>query len=206
MDQLLEKLFDSIPKARVIRFFLRNSETPHSVEEVWKRTGVERASLQKELQKLLRLGLLKERWYFVKIQKKQGKKIKTLSRKTKGFEVNRGFRLFPELHALVMKDAVASPKKILPKIQGLGSIKLAVISGVFINNDRARTDLLIVGDKVKQAKLARFLRDTESEIGKPLRYTLMDSKEFAYRMDMYDRFLRDILEFPHEKVINRLRI
>lgn len=206
MDQLLEKLFESVPKARIIRYFLRNSESPYSVDEIEKRTGVERTFLQKELQKLLRLGLLRERWYFIKIQKKKGKKTKIVSRRIKGFEVNTAFRLFSELQALVMKDAVASPKKILPKIQGLGSVKLAVISGVFINNERARTDLLIVGDRIKQSKLTKFLKGTESEIGRPLRYTVMDSKEFAYRIDMYDRFLRDILEFPHEKVINRIRI
>ena len=85
-------------------------------------------------------------------------------------------------------------------------MKLAVLSGVFINSDNARTDLLIVGDDVKKRALENFLGHTESDLGRPIQYTLMDTEEFRYRMDMYDRFLRDILEYPHAKLINRLDI
>jgi len=27
-----------------------------------------------------------------------------------------------------------------------------------------------------------------------------------YRLGMYDRFIRDILEYPHEKAVNKLNI
>ena len=51
-----------------------------------------------------------------------------------------------------------------------------------------------------------FLIRTESELGKSVQHTLMDTEEFRYRLDMYDRFLRDILEYPHEKLINKFDI
>ena len=136
------------------------------------------------------------------IQGKRGARYK----KAVIFQVNSDFPLLSELHDLVIKSSVASRKKLLQQIKSLGRVKLAVLSGVFINSDNARTDLLIVGDDIKKSKLENFLARTESELGKSVHHTLMDTDEFRYRLDMYDRFLRDILEYPHEKLINRLEI
>ena len=118
-------------------------------------------------------------------------------------------RLLPELRDLVSKASVITHGGLLRQIRGLGNVKLCVISGIFLNSngsDNSRTDLLLVGDRIKKGKLDNFLAGIESGLGKTLRYTLMDTEEFKYRLDMYDRFLRDILEYPHEKLINKLRI
>ena len=84
-----------------------------------------------------------------------------------------------------------------------------IISGVFINKenlDPLITDLLIVGDDVDRRKLRAFLRATEAEVGKEIKFTVMDKEEFQYRLAMFDRFIRVLLESPHEKLINRLGI
>lgn len=196
MEQILEKLFESVPKVRLLRLFARNPDQLLTFEDIVRRSQVKGPQARRELKKFLVLGLVKQ------------KTAKTTagSRRTKVYFANTEFRLLPELHDLLTKDAVASRKKLLFRARGLGKIKLLVISGVFINNDTSRTDILIVGDHIKQAKLEKFLAELESDLGRPLQYTLMNSDEFAYRLDMYDRFLRDILEFPHEKVINKLKI
>lgn len=196
MEQILEKLFESVPKVRLLRLFARNSDQLLTFEDIVRRSQIKRPQARRELKKLLVLGLVKQ------------KTVKTTAgtKRTKVYFVNTEFRLLPELQDILTKDAVASRKKLLFRARGLGKIKLLVISGVFINNDTSRTDILIVGDHIKQAKLEKFLAELESEIGRSLHYTLMSSDEFAYRLDMYDRFLRDILEFPHEKVINKLKI
>jgi len=133
-------------------------------------------------------------------------KITIKSKKAKVYFANKHFTLFTELQNLVTKSSVASKKEITNKIRTLGNVKLALVSGVFTNNENARTDLLIVGDRIKPGKINSFLSKIESDIGKSIHYTLMDTSEFKYRMDMYDRFLRDILEFPHEKLINKVNI
>ena len=129
-----------------------------------------------------------------------------VKKRTLVYYVDHDFRLFPELRDLITKDTVASRKKILLKVKRLGKIKLAILSGIFLNSDQARTDLLIVGDNIKKVRLEHFLAEIESEIGRSVQYTIMDTKEFAYRLNMYDKFLRDILEYPHEKLINKLKI
>ena len=95
------------------------------------------------------------------------------------------------------------------RINRLGKIKLAVISGIFINKDNPDpliADLLMVGDYIDSRKLRSFLKSLEAEVGKEIKYSVMDKEEFQYRLAMFDRFIRVLLESPHEKLINRLGI
>ena len=59
-------------------------------------------------------------------------------------------------------------------------------------------DLLIVGDKMKRGKIEEGIRKLEAEIGAELVYAIFDTKEFLYRLNMYDKLVRDILDYPHE--------
>ena len=64
----------------------------------------------------------------------------------------------------------------------------------------------MVGDNIRQKKLSNFLKDLEAEIGKEIDYVVLSTQDFKYRHDMFDRFIRDVLEKPHEKLINKLKI
>ena len=91
-------------------------------------------------------------------------------------------------------------------LKGIGRVKLVILSGVFINAENSRADLLVVGDNLKKRKLAKFLKNLEADVGKEIDYVVLETEDFKYRYDMFDRFLRDVLEKPHEKLINKLRI
>ena len=204
MEQILEKLLGSVPKARVLRLFLRNSGERFGLDEISTRTQLRQQAARSEIRKFIELGLLQETMVKQEVIRKNGKK--GVARKRAIYGVNPAFPFIAELRDFVSKSSVAPQNKILRQIKGVGKVKLAVISGVFIQSENSRTDLLIVGDGIQKRKLDRFLAKTESEIGRPIHHTVMETEEFQYRMDMYDRFLRDILEYPHEKIINRFNI
>ncbi len=213
VEQTLEKLFESIPKVKILRLFMRNTEYEFTFTELVTRSQVRARQAKAELKKLLRLGIVENKMSRIQseIRRKSRprKKLPEIIQKTKKarvFYANRDFPLLEELRNLVTRASVASRKKLHHQIKGLGKVKLAVLAGIFINNDRSRTDLLLVGDGIKRGKLDNFLSRVESELGRPLQYTVMDTHEFKYRLDMYDRFLRDIIEYPHEKLINKLHI
>ncbi|MBI2640660.1 MAG: hypothetical protein HYW91_02095 [Candidatus Sungbacteria bacterium] len=213
MEAILEKLFESVPKVKILRPFMRNPEYEFTFQELMERSQVRARSARTELKKLLRLGIVKNKLariqYEVRPKSRFRKKPPLIVHKTKKarvFYANQDFPFLTELRNLITKASVASRKKLHHQINGLGKVKLAILAGVFINNDNSRTDLFIVGDAIKRGKLENFLSKVESELGRPLQYTVMDTKEFKYRLDMYDRFLRDILEYPHEKLINKLHI
>ena len=49
-------------------------------------------------------------------------------------------------------------------------------------------------------------RELEADVGKTLNYTIMDTNEFTYRYNIYDRFVRNIFNYPHQKIIDTLGI
>ena len=207
VDQLLEKLFESTPKIRILRLFMQNPEYNFTFPEFTKRTNLNSLTVKKELQKLLNIELIKSKIIKIKPEQISTKPKKSIrAKKTKIYYVDKDFELLKELHDLIIKSSITSKTKLSQRLKKLGRVKLAVISGIFINKDDARADLLVVGDNIKRGGLDKFLHQTESELGRHLQYTVMDTKEFKYRLDMYDRFLRDVLEGPHDKLINKLNI
>lgn len=189
-EPTLDALFDNAHRVRLLKLFLYNPDQNFDAKTIAGKLRINPRILRKQLKKLVELGFIKRRAL-------KSKKV---------FSVNQNFDFYESLRALVVKTSPAAKDKVLKRILGLGKIKLALISGIFINADNSRADMMIVGDKIKRSKLNRFLRDLEAEVGKEINYAVMDTKEFNYRYRMYDRFIRDLLEFKHEKLINKLRI
>lgn len=152
------------------------------------------------------------------MKRKKNKKLSSQSKKKRLFSradlvsyaVNPSFEFFGELKELILKSSPAEKSKMVKKISGLGRVKLVIASGILINgknlNDTAESDvdLFIVGDGINRPKLHSFLRSLEAEVGKEIRFGLMEKDEFEYRYSMFDRFVRVLLENPHEKLINKL--
>ena|SRR3989344_5974754 len=148
-----------------------------------------------------------------KIKKPRPRRKKSIKRSVKVervfYVLNPHFEFFGELRGLILKSSPAEKDKMIKKITNLGKVKLAVISGIFLNKNSTDTvesdvDLFVVGDDINKAKLRTFLKSLEAEVGKELKFGLMDKDEFQYRYNMFDRFVRVLLEGPHEKLINKL--
>ena len=199
MDQLLEKLFESVPKVSIMRLFVQNPQNDFTLSNISDRTKIKRRSVQTELVKLVNVGLIKKK--IITIPDKNNK-----AKKANGYGIDTNFPLLQELRDLIIRSSTASRKRLFIQVKRLGKVKLVVLSGIFINSDRSRTDILIVGDDISKRKLENFLSTVESELGKTVSYTLMETDEFKYRIGMFDRFLRDIFEYPHEKLLNKLNL
>jgi len=128
------------------------------------------------------------------------------------YYLNPEFEFFGELKGLILKSSPTEKDKMVKKILGLGRVKLAVTSGIFMTGNNGLdffdtvADLFIVGDDISKNRLRTFLTALEAEVGKEIKFTLMDKDEFQYRYGMFDRFIRVLLEGPHEKIINKLGI
>ncbi len=198
---MVEAIFESQVRVKLLKLFLMNPDSEFTLESVAALTKLRPQKFSGELRRLIKLGLIKS------IQQKfpvSEAKAKTRFTFAKVFSPNKDFPLFPELRLLMVKSAPHSKGQLSARIKRLGNIKLAILAGVFIDNPNSRADMLLVGDSFNKGRMRSFIQWLEAEVGKELNYVVMSSQEFKYRMDMYDRFVRDILEFPHEKVINKL--
>ncbi|MBI2446671.1 MAG: hypothetical protein HYV51_02495 [Parcubacteria group bacterium] len=186
----IDVLFDSPVRVRVLKLFLYNPETSFESQTISKILNIGSAIANKHLRGLKEVKLIDQKMI-------KSKKV---------FKTNPDFYFYNELKELILKANPASKEKLIKRISSLGKIRIAIISGIFVNFDGARADLMIVGDDVKPAKFNKFLKDLEAEVGKEINCALMTVKEFNYRYNMYDRFVRDLLDFKHEKLINKLKI
>lgn len=190
VEPTLDVLFDSPVRVRILKLFLYNPETGFEPKTISKILNIGSVIANKHLRGLKEIKLVDQKTI-------KGKHV---------FKTNPDFYFYNELKELVLKANPASKEKLIKRVSSLGKIKLAVISGIFVNFDNACADLMVVGDDVKPAKFNKFLEDLEAEVGKEIDCALMTTKEFYYRYNMYDRFVRDLLDFKHEKLINKLKI
>ncbi len=190
-------LFDSPIKVKLLKLFLRNANRRYLMSEIVRKTQGSKRMVIKQVKGLESIGFL------------LSKRIKPNKKKEivggLYFVVNQNFDFYNELQSLVLKSSPTSKEKMLSRLLKIGRIKMALISGVFLNTENSRLDLFLVGDDISHNKLMRFLADMEAEVGKEIEYAAMETKEFDYRFHMFDRFVRDILEKPHEKLLNKLK-
>lgn len=193
-QQILEKLFDSPAKLRLLKLFLRNPGESFTLAEIRRRTMVETAAVKAQLQKLQDMRL-------VSATKKRGQNEYL-------YAINPSFIFYDELQNLILKSSPADEDKIATRIRNMGKVRLVILSGIFMKPDRenSRTDILVVADAISEQRFKNYIRQLEAEAGVEIQYTILATEEYEYRTKMFDRFLRDILEKPHKVVVGRKRV
>jgi hypothetical protein len=97
-----------------------------------------------------------------------------------------------------------SSSSVTRKLGRHGKLKLVIVSGIFIQDPDSRIDLLVVGDSIRENSLKNSISTLESEIGKQIRYTVFQTEDFKYRLGVYDRLVKDILDYPHQVVLDKI--
>ena len=174
---MLEQIFGSRTRVKLLRIFLTNPETDYFVRELTRKIKERINSVRRELENLESLELINSHQI--------GQK--------KFYRVNKNFILFPELKALILKSQLTVERNLGRSIKYVGQISYLALTGIFTGVYNTQTDILIVG-KVNRSKLKRLINKFHKDLDKRIRYTVMTKKEFEYRNDLTDKFLFNILE------------
>lgn len=204
--ETLARILGGVSKVKVMRLFLFNPEKGFDAKDVALRARITSASARRELAALSHMGFLRRGKFEREIKQKSGKKAVIKRQKVSGWFLDRGFSYARSLRDLLIDSKFLERDEILRRFRNGGKVKLLIVSGVFLKEDNSRLDILIVGDSLKRAAIENSLKNIESEIGKELKYAVLDTKEFKYRLDMYDKFVRDVLDYPHERLIEKIRL
>jgi len=186
MTDPLVKLFGTPARVKLLRLFLFNPRVQWGLADAAAHAQVTTTVARKELKLFAETKIVK---------------------RTRGrFVLNDDFEYLEALQALLL-NAPARGRDIYERLRSTGALKLVIIAGIFIGDwEEGRLDLLVVGDRVKDKPLRRKLRSLESELGKELRYAVLSTPEFLYRLNMSDKLLRDVMDYPHTVVHDRLHI
>ncbi|MFH1402408.1 MAG: hypothetical protein ABIG87_02155 [Patescibacteria group bacterium] len=202
--ETLSKLFGSADRVKIMKLFLSNDDQVFDNGEISGRAKVKPIIARKELALLNKIGFIKKKTCYKEVDKKSGNKIKTEKVKTNGWILDANFSLTAPLKNLLIKSSPLKSKEVIERLKNGGVLKLVITAGVFIQDSDSRADILIVGDNLNNSYLEKAIHILESEIGKELRYVILDTPDFKYRLGVYDKLLKDILDFSHKKLINRL--
>jgi hypothetical protein len=193
--ETLSKLFGGQARVRIMRLFLLNSNSNFEIEDIISRSRVMKNNARKEINVLLAMNFIKQ-----KIVLKDG--YRGAKKKVVAWSLNTSFKYLNSLKDILVEPDLLLQENLPERFKQVGKIKLMIVSGVFIGDSKSRADVLIVGDKLKKNVLQQVVKGLEAEIGKELDYAVFDTEEFKYRIDMYDKLVCDIIDLPHEKLID----
>ncbi len=189
MSEILENLFHSKAEVKILRLFLNNPEEGYPAFEIAKKIKTSVPAARSEINNLSKIKFL--------IKRKKSDKTY--------FYVNQNFVFYDELKKLIFKSNPTSVDKIASQVMKLGQIRFMLVSGVFLNSDKGKVDILIVGEHINRSKLKNFLSNVEAEVGKGINYVCMSTDEFRYRKNMFDKFIINIFESPHQILIDKIK-
>lgn len=198
--EVLEKIFGSAARLKIMKLFLFHPEEIFDKEDVSNKAKVSVAITTKELKLLQEVGFLKSKSFFKEIKYKTGSKKKRIA----GYVLEPTFIYLDHFKSLLLNTEPLSPSQIIRRLGRGGKIKLIVLAGVFISSDDSRLDLLVVGDEIKEKTIKTIVGQMEAEIGKELRYAVLKTDDFKYRQSICDRLLRDVFDYSHRIVVDKI--
>jgi len=179
-------IFGGEAKVKIMRLFIFNPGLTLTAAEVSSRAKERSNVARRELLNLAKAGLIRKR--------------------AKGFTLNPSYIYLPAIGNFLVDASPLSERELVKKLSKVGVLKMILISGVFLHDRDSRVDILIVGDNLSQAKIRQAISIIEAELGKELRYAAFETVDFKYRLGIYDKLIRDILESRHHKILNKLGI
>jgi len=205
----LEKIFGGSNKVKIMRLFLFNPQTSFDLKDISQKTKTSLDRARIEIKNLEKVNLIKKRSFLKEIpikntRSKETNKVK--KKRTNGWILDEKFPFLLPLQNFLINITSSQHREIMKKLKKVGSIKLLILSGVFIQEWDSRVDILIVGDRMKRGIIENVISEIESEVGKDLKYTFFETQDFLYRIGVCDKLVRDILDYPHKKLINRLEL
>jgi hypothetical protein len=202
----LTALFGNPVKAKLLRMFLFNETTPFLIKEVVGRVHSSAGLVKKELNILVKAEIVKRCKVSKEVQVVRGKKTILKKIHGPGFILNAKFPYLNPIKNLLTVTSLHADESLAKRFTNSGKIKLLVAAGIFIQNWDSRVDLLIVGDDLNLIKIETVIKMIESDIGKEISYSAFETQDFEYRYGIHDRLVRDILDYQHVTLIDRLGI
>lgn len=203
--ELLARLLGGTDRVKMMRLFLHNEELALSLHDITEKTKSKSILVRKELTALTAMGFIEKKKTKTYVSVGTGAKASSKVREVIGFKLNPSFPHNQALKDLLFDFKSLDKKELVSRFKLIGRIKLFVLAGLFVGDKKSRVDMLIVGESIKRPKAEKIIEQLSAEFGCEVVYAIMDVEEYEYRFKMYDKFLREIMDMPHEAVIDKLK-
>lgn len=196
----LSILFGNQARVKLLRFFLFNPSKEFTFDEISQRARLVRRTARTEMNALERAGVIKKKQIYLQLP---GRSVKS---RVHGYALD---KTFPELQALqtfLFETAPINGKTLLKHLRNAGPLDFVCTAGVFVREFEHRLDVLIAMKKVPQTKVETAIRSLEAELGIEIKYATFTSEELVYRVGMYDKLTRDVFDYPHHILVDKIGV
>jgi len=206
---MIEQLFGSKTRVKLLRLFYSNPNRPFYVREITRKIDEQINSVRRELGNLLSIGIISS----------------DTSNNRLYYEVNQLYEYFRPLKAIFGGEPLATAAEeeaakesgeepaVAPKVKKaadpvvdelltVGNVVFALYTGQFTRDEASGIDMLIVGD-VNQTKVQKFIAALEEKEKKEIRYVVFTPQEFEYRIDVKDRFISSVMASKNQILVDK---
>lgn len=199
---MLEHFFGSKTRLKLLKIFFRSPDQAFYVRELARLADTQLNGIRREIANLEKMYLLKT----ISANEVLGSGGTAGTGRSKYYRLDTGSLLYPELKALLLKAEIGEERQLIEALKDkAGTVKLLLLTGIFLQEKDVNTDLLLVGE-IKPLIVAKLIKAYESELGKVVRYTIFDEKEFQDRWEIGDKFLYSLFEAKHLSVVDEYHL
>jgi hypothetical protein len=186
---MIDALFGSKTRIKLLHLFLNNPGKSFYVREITRLIDEQINSVRRELANMLKVGIIKSDEADNKLY----------------YEVDQRYEHYVPLRAIFGDDKevsgaveVAKPSTLdwQARLDEIGSIKLAIMAGVFVAGSTSSVDLMLVGNPAP-ARVRSFIKSMEKKERRELNYSVLSYDEFYYRLSIRDKFITELLSSKH---------
>ena len=201
---MIEQLFGSKTRVKLLGLFYQNPNRSFYVREITRKIDEQINSVRRELANLLSIGIISSdtannKLYYEVNQKFEhydslsemfGGKPKTKRSKKKQPETDESKSEVASEPIVEQIDTFAAAT--IQNIVRAGNVRLLVFTGQFTRDETADADIIVIGD-MNIPNLEHAITELEKSEKKELRYCVFTPEEYMYRKQVNDRFLANIL-------------
>ena len=201
MSDPLSILFGSPARVKLLRFFLFNPSKEFTFDEISRRARLVRRTARTEMSALERADVIRKKQSYFPNEEGTDKKVRAL-----GYSLNRDFINLQSLQTFLFETAPINGKTVLNHLKKVGPIDFLAVAGIFVRDFDQRLDVMIAMKKYSPSKVETAIRSLESELGVEIRFAAFESDDLKYRIGMYDKLTRDVFDYPHQVVVDKIGI
>jgi hypothetical protein len=184
----LGKIFGSPARLKMLRLFVFNRDTLFPSAEIVRRTNLSKETVRRELGELTASRLV--------LKRGEGASLR--------YKINLKFEHLESLETFIRDTTIVHPQRMTTLLKKVGNLRLVALSGLFMGIIESQVDLLVVGDNISERALASAVHVLEAEMGREIRYSSFNTADFRYRLGVYDRLIRDVFDYPHRLLIDKI--
>lgn len=188
---MIDALFGSKTRVKLLHLFLNNPGQAFFVREITRKIEEQINSVRRELANMLEVGIISSNSADNKLY----------------YEVDQRYEYYVPLRAIFsdepieMKSSIETGDNVLLEqycdfVQALPGIRLGVMSGVLVKGSTAPIDILLVGN-IASPKVSAVIKKIEKSEGREMNYSILPYEEFYYRLSVRDRFITEIINGKH---------